>query len=127
MFDYRLDLTMVHQATGDDMTSAQQAKQNVWDTLLDHFDETDRNLTADDVVSMTQLDRPVVENALRVLTEEGRVKGQMTNAPTTVTATGAQINLGRGRRSTKPSLARAVGRFTAVAGCSGDGSRDTAR
>ena len=57
------------------MTSAQQAKQYVWDTLRDHFDETDRNLTADDVATMTDLDRPTVENALRVLTEEGRVKG----------------------------------------------------
>lgn len=57
------------------MTSPQQAKHIVWDTLNDHFDATDEALTVDRVVEMTSLDRPLVENALRILHEEVRVRG----------------------------------------------------
>ena len=57
------------------MTSAQQIKQYVWDTLRDYFDATDRDLTADDVATMTELNRPAVATALRLLSEEGRVRG----------------------------------------------------
>ncbi len=57
------------------MTSAQQVRQYVWDALQDYIDATDRDLTADEVASMTELNRPAVATALRMLSEEGRVRG----------------------------------------------------